>query len=92
MKLTAGEIYFVGERDLKTSEITTYVKIGIVREGAKGPRTSVQRLDEHQTGNLRQLFFHEVIETPAVEEIETRLHKAFAQHGVSGEWFAALFS
>jgi hypothetical protein len=87
MKLTAGEIYFVGERDLKTSEITTYVKIGIVREGAKGPRTSAQRLDEHQTGNPRQLFIHEVIETPAVEEIETRLHKAFAQYGVSGEWF-----
>ena len=87
MKLTAGEIYFVGERDFKTKEVTPYVKIGIVREGAKGPRTSAERLDEHQTGNPRELFLIDVISTPAVEEIETRLHKLFAREGVSGEWF-----
>ena len=87
MKLTAGEIYFIGERDLKTNQESDYVKIGIVREGAKGPRTSEERLDEHQTGNPRQLFLHEVIETPAVEELETRLHRIFAPKGVSGEWF-----
>lgn len=87
MKLPAGEIYFVGERDVKTKEISSYVKIGIVREGAADPRTSEERLKEHQTGNPRELFLHEVILTPAVEEIETRLHKAFAQNGVSGEWF-----
>jgi T5orf172 domain len=87
MKLTAGEIYFVRERDIKSGEVTPYVKIGIVREGAKGPRTSEERLLEHQTGNPRELFLHEVIATPAVEEIETRLHRAFAEHGVSGEWF-----
>ena len=45
MKLTAGEIYFIGERDLKTNQESDYVKIGIVREGAKGPRTSEERLD-----------------------------------------------
>ena len=87
MKLTPGEIYFVRERDVKTGEVSPYVKIGIVREGAKGPRTSEERLLEHQTGNPRELFLHEVINTPAVEEIETRLHRAFAEHGVSGEWF-----
>jgi len=87
MKLTPGEIYFVRERDVKSGEVTPYVKIGIVREGAKGPRTSEERLLEHQTGNPRELFLHEVIATPAVEEIETRLHRAFAEHGVSGEWF-----
>jgi Meiotically up-regulated gene 113 len=87
MKLTAGEIYFIGERDLKTNQESDYVKIGIVREGAKGPRTSEERLDEHQTGNPRQLFLHEVIETPAVEELETRIHRIFAPKGVSGEWF-----
>ena len=85
MKLTPGEIYFVRERDVKSGEISPYVKIGIVREGAKGPRTSEERLLEHQTGNPRELFLHEVIATPAVEEIETRLHRAFAEHGVSGE-------
>ena len=87
MKLTPGEIYFVRERDVKSGEISPYVKIGIVREGAKGPRTSEERLLEHQTGNPRELFLHEVTATPAVEEIETRLHRAFAEHGVSGEWF-----
>jgi len=87
MKLTAGEIYFVGERDFKTKEETPYVKIGIVREGAKGPRTSEERLLEHQTGNPRELFLRDVIVTPAVEEVETRLHKYFATEAVSGEWF-----
>ncbi len=87
MKLTSGEIYFVRERDVKTNEVTPYVKIGIVREGAKGPRTSAERLEEHQTGNPRELFLVDVISTPAVEEIETRLHKDFARDGVSGEWF-----
>ena len=87
MKLTPGEIYFVRERDVKSGEVTPYVKIGIVREGAKGPRSSQERLLEHQTGNPRELFLHDVIQTPAVEEVETRLHKAFAEYGVSGEWF-----
>jgi len=87
MKLTAGEIYFVRERDIKSGDVTPYVKIGIVREGAKGPRTSEERLLEHQTGNPRNLFLHEVINTPAVEEIETRLHRTFAEQAVSGEWF-----
>ena len=87
MKLTAGEIYFLGERDKKNDKVTNYVKIGIVREGAKGPRTSLERLVEHQTGNPRELFLHRVITTPAVEEVETRLHKIFAKFGVSGEWF-----
>lgn len=87
MKLTAGEIPFIGERDKKSHKSTTYIKIGIVREGAKGPRTSLERLDEHQTGNPRELFLHKVIKTPAVEEVETRLHRIFAIEGVSGEWF-----
>jgi len=92
MKLTAGEIYFVRERDIKSGEVTPYVKIGIVREGAKGPRTSEERLLEHQTGNPRNLFLHEVINTPAVEEIETRLHRTYAEQAVSGEWFVQLSS
>jgi len=87
MKLKAGEIYFLSEREKKTDKVTNYVKIEIVREGAKGPRTSLERLVEHQTGNPRDLFLHTVIATPAVEEIETRLHKNFATSGVSGEWF-----
>ena len=87
MKLTPGEIYFIGERDKKTGKVTQYVKIGIVRDGAKDIRTSSDRLIEHQTGNPRGLFLHQVIATPAVEEIETRLHRIFATSAVSGEWF-----
>ena len=34
MILTSGEIYFIGEFDLKTGQRTEYVKIGIVRHGA----------------------------------------------------------
>jgi len=86
MKLTAGEIYFIGEKDLKTGLDTSYCKIGIVREGAKGARTSDERLLEHQTGNPRKLFLRDVVVAPAVEEIETRVHRIFAPLRVNGEW------
>jgi len=86
MKLTAGEIYFVGERDLKTNEQTPYVKIGIVRDNDKGPRSSEARLLEHQTGNPRELFLHSVIKTPVVEQIETTMHGIYAPLRVNGEW------
>ena len=86
MKLTAGEIYFIGEKDLKSGIDTSYFKIGIVREGAKGPRSSEERLLEHQTGNPRKLFLRDVVKTPVVEEIETRVHRIFAPLRVHGEW------
>ena len=86
MKLTPGEIYFIGEKDLKTGLNTSYCKIGIVREGAKGSRSSEERLLEHQTGNPRKLFLREIVEAPAVEEIETRVHRIFAPLRVNGEW------
>ena len=86
MKLTAGEIYFIGEKDLKTGLHTSYCKIGIVREGAKGSRSSDERLLEHQTGNPRKLFLRDVVQAPAVEEIETRVHRIFAPLRVHGEW------
>jgi len=86
LKLTAGEIYFIGEKDLKSGIDTSYFKIGIVREGAKGPRSSDERLLEHQTGNPRKLFLRDVVKTPVVEEIETRIHRIFAPLRVHGEW------
>ena len=86
MKLTSGEIYFIGEKDLKSGSDTRYFKIGIVREGAKGPRTSEERLLEHQTGNPRRLFLRDIVKTPVVEEIETRVHRIFAPLRVHGEW------
>jgi hypothetical protein len=86
MKLTAGEVYFIGEKDLKTGLDTSYCKIGIVREGAKGARSSDERLLEHQTGNPRKLFLRDVVSAPAAEEIETRIHRIFAPLRVNGEW------
>ena len=50
----AGEIYFIGEVDLKSKSHSNYYKIGIVRESDE--RTTVNRLAEHQTGNPRRLI------------------------------------
>ena len=85
MKLTPGEIYFIGERDHITGLQTSFFKIGIVRADDK--RTSEDRLSEHQTGNPRPLFIHQIAKTEVVERIETLLHRQFAQNRVVGEWF-----
>jgi hypothetical protein len=83
----AGEIYFIGEKDLRTKEITPYFKVGIVRENAdNADRDSTQRLLEHQTGNPRELYIESVVKTDLVELVETLLHKKFAPLGVRGEW------
>jgi hypothetical protein len=83
----AGEIYFIGEKDLRSKEITPYFKVGIVRENAdNADRDSTQRLLEHQTGNPRELYIESVVKTDLVELVETLLHKKFAPLGVRGEW------
>jgi hypothetical protein len=85
MKLTPGELYFIGELDHLTGEQTPFFKIGIVR--ADESRTSADRLQEHQTGNPRPLFIHHVIATEVVERVETLMHRLHAKHRGSGEWF-----
>jgi hypothetical protein len=83
----AGEIYFIGEKDLRSKEVTQYYKVGIVRENAENAdRDSTQRLLEHQTGNPRELYIESVVKTDLVELVETLLHKKFAPLGVRGEW------
>ena len=83
----AGEIYFIGEKDLRTKEITSYYKVGLVRENVENAdRSSTQRLLEHQTGNPRDLYIESVVKTDLVELVETLLHKNFAPLGVRGEW------
>jgi len=83
----AGEIYFIGEKDLRSKEVTPYFKVGIVRENPENAdRDSTQRLLEHQTGNPRELYIESVIKTDLVELVETLLHKKFAPLGVRGEW------
>lgn len=85
INLTSGEIYFIREKDLLTKEITSYVKVGLVREGED--RGSDERASEHQTGNPRQLFVEKIVKTQAVSAVENMLHDHFANHRVSGEWF-----
>lgn len=82
---TPGEIYFVREKDLLTHEVSRYVKVGLVRES--DGRSSLERLEEHQTGNPRKLILEKIIKTPAVSAIEGVLHGLFAANRVSGEWF-----
>jgi len=87
MATASGEIYFIGEKDLRTKELTQYFKVGIVRENPENAdRDSTQRLLEHQTGNPRELYMESVVKTELVELVETLLHKKFAPLGVRGEW------
>jgi len=87
MATAAGEIYFNGEKDLRTKEFSQYFKVGIVRENPENAdRDSTQRLLEHQTGNPRELYVESVLKTDLVELVETLLHKKFATLGVRGEW------
>lgn len=83
--LTPGEIYFIGEVDVRTIEPSSYYKIGLVRE--KDDKRVDQRLLEHQTGNPRQLTLLRSIKTPCVSKVENHLHRSFATSQVSGEWF-----
>ena len=86
MKLTPGEIYFIGERDHLTGVTSPYYKIGIVR--ADDTRGTVNRLNEHQTGNPRPLFIHTVIPCELVERVETLMHGLQARYRLGGsEWF-----
>ena len=72
MATASGEIYFIGEKDLRTKEITPYFKVGIVRENADNTdRDSTQRLLEHQTGNPRELYIESVVKTDLVELLES---------------------
>lgn len=84
MKYQAGEIYFVREHD-RDGNLTQFVKIGLV----KSPRTSEDRLIEHQTGNPRRLVIPEghVVFTEAVSLVEAQLHRRFATDRIGGEWF-----
>ena len=85
MKITPGELYFVGEEDLIDGTLTPLVKIGIVRENQY--RTSEERVLEHQTGNPRRLRVLRVFPSPVVDRVETLLQAEFAQRRIGGEWF-----
>jgi len=80
--MSIGEVYFIGERDRSTGNLTGNVKIGMV--GAKGD--SGDRLKQHQTGNPRDLELHHVVETPAPFWVENGLHQRLNGLRVRAEW------
>ena len=85
MRFNAGTIYFVREVLDKKGTLSKNVKIGLVED----PRTAEDRLREHQTGNPRRLKLEDkrLVKTMAVKYVESQLHKSFATHRISGEWF-----
>jgi hypothetical protein len=80
-----GEIYLVREFDFTSKKESRYAKIGLVYS----PRKSTSRLKEHQTGNpnILRIADSEIVQTEAVNWVEAMLHRIFAKHRVSGEWF-----
>lgn len=85
INLSSGDIYFIGEIDVRTNELSPYYKIGLVHEN--DDKGVDQRISQHQTGNPRQLILLRSIKTACVSKVETFLHRSFATLHVSGEWF-----
>lgn len=84
MDLKNGEIYFI--REQFGDGFTEYTKIGKVAE--KPGRSSLDRVEELQTGNPRQLRRLHSVSTTFVSAVETTLHLEFAPKRVlTGEWF-----
>lgn len=85
-----GKLYFMGERDPITNEVTPWFKIGIVKDGGRGDnpdRSSEHRRDEHQTGNPRDLYVFEEVASPAINFLENKIHRLYAKLRIRGEWF-----
>jgi len=80
-----AEIYFLREIDVISGEVSSYVKIGLVR--AADDRDSEDRLKEHQIGNPRDLYVHDMVKTHRVDTVEKLMHRKFATKMVRGEWF-----
>jgi len=83
IRLVPGQLYFLREKDYLNSEISDYVKIGLVRN----EKETETRMKEHQTGNPRQILEIESLESPMVENLETQMHHRFSEQWVTGEWF-----
>ncbi len=86
MKLVSGELYFMEEIDVLTSERSGYFKLGLVKSARKGD--SATRLSEHQTGNPRRLDLVEIVQTVAINDLETSMHHRLARQRILGEWFS----
>ena len=83
MENKPGELYFMYEKDWLTEKRTNYIKIGIVRN----TRSASDRAGDHQTGNPRLVENLAVIQTQAINKLETTLHQRLAPYRITGEWF-----
>ena len=81
-----GEVYFIGEKEIGGGgNHTGYFKIGMV--GKEG-MTEERRLNEHQTGNPRELFIHKKIDTLEPFWVESSLHQRYGKKRARAEWHA----
>jgi hypothetical protein len=79
-----GSLYFLRDKDYLTGEMGRYVKIGIVRKD----KTTEKRIQEHQTGNPRDIIdLHTIQNIPFVEKLETLIHYRYNEKWIAGEWF-----
>ena len=74
-KFTEGTLYIDRDRDVRTGEWGSYVKIGIVREG----KTPEQRVRELQTGNPRRVHTIKTYLSPMVENLGDQIASPFCR-------------
>lgn len=79
---TRGTIYFIRERDVRTGEISPYVKIGLT----EGERSAEERKHDLKTANPRELFVAHAFEVSCVNAVETALRYEFIRQNVRLEW------
>ena len=76
------------EKDLFGYECGPYVKIGLVSENEFG-RSALNRRDEHQTGNPREIIVKDEVTTMAsVSYLEALVHQRLSSKRIHGEWFS----
>lgn len=85
MNLKPGTLYFISEHDVLTGKSSNYYKIGLVKASRQGD--SLDRADEHQTGNPRELRVHATVDSVAISSLENIMHDLYASQRVLGEWF-----
>ncbi len=81
--LKPGWLYFLRDRDYRTGELGNYVKIGLTNF----ERPVADRIDDHQTGNPRELYSLHEMKVSAISTVENYLHHQYAPFRVHGEWF-----
>jgi len=78
-----GWIYFISDKDRMNGSLCNYYKIG----KTDFDRPVEDRVDEHQTGNPREIILVESIRTSFIDTLETYLHHRFATNCIYNEWF-----